>query len=176
VVAGYPVAPTPPPGFDGVVPFQFDTLSPDQAVLAAQSGVASPGAWSCTPVRPPALLPLSYSDEKVANRDSRVWRDRKRSMNDGRMQNPSNPFGIVPLFNFEPRGFGFGHHSIAILYHEVPNPNITIRNFFIAVCSLCLPRREVGGQSAASGHRQGSPRASDRAGGNAPAALLGNLT
>jgi hypothetical protein len=25
------------------------------------------------------------------------------------------------------------HHSIAILYHEVPNPNITIRNFFIAV-------------------------------------------
>jgi hypothetical protein len=33
-----------------------------------------------------------------------------------------------------PRGFGFVHHSIAILYHEVPNPNITIRNFFIAVC------------------------------------------
>jgi hypothetical protein len=32
-----------------------------------------------------------------------------------------------------PRGFGFVHHSIAILYHQVPNPNITIRNFFIAV-------------------------------------------
>jgi hypothetical protein len=32
-----------------------------------------------------------------------------------------------------PRGFGFAHHSTAILYHEVPNPNITIRNFFIAV-------------------------------------------
>jgi hypothetical protein len=32
-----------------------------------------------------------------------------------------------------PRGFGFVHHSIAILYHEVPNPNITIRNFFIGV-------------------------------------------
>jgi hypothetical protein len=32
-----------------------------------------------------------------------------------------------------PRGFGFVHHSIAILYHEVPNPNLTIRNFLIAV-------------------------------------------
>jgi hypothetical protein len=39
----------------------------------------------------------------------------------------------VPLSNFVPRGFGFVHHSIAILYHEVPNLNITIRNFFIAV-------------------------------------------
>jgi hypothetical protein len=28
----------------------------------------------------------------------------------------------VPLSNFVPRGFGFVHHSIAILYHEVPNP------------------------------------------------------
>jgi hypothetical protein len=42
----------------------------------------------------------------------------------------------VPLSNFVPRGFGFVHHSIAILYHQVPNPNLTIRNFFIAV-----PRR-----------------------------------
>jgi hypothetical protein len=39
----------------------------------------------------------------------------------------------VPLSNFVPRGFGFVHHSIGILYHEVPNPNLTIRNFFIAV-------------------------------------------
>jgi hypothetical protein len=39
----------------------------------------------------------------------------------------------VPLSNFVPRGFGFVHHSIAILDHQVPNPNITIRNFFIAV-------------------------------------------
>jgi hypothetical protein len=54
-------------------------------------------------------------------------------LNDGRIQNPSNSFGIVPLSNFVPRGFGFVHHSIAILYHEVPNPNLTIRNFFIAV-------------------------------------------
>ena len=54
-------------------------------------------------------------------------------MNDGQIQNPSNPLGIVPLSNFVPRGFGFVHHSIAILCHEVPNPNLTIRNFFIAV-------------------------------------------
>jgi hypothetical protein len=53
-------------------------------------------------------------------------------LNDGQIQNPSNPIGIVPLYNFVPRGFGFVHHSIAILYHEVPNPNLTIRNFFIA--------------------------------------------
>jgi hypothetical protein len=39
----------------------------------------------------------------------------------------------VPLSNFVLRGFGFIHHSIAILYHQVPNPNITIRHFCIAV-------------------------------------------
>ena len=38
----------------------------------------------------------------------------------------------MPLSNYVPRGFGFVHHSITILYHEVPNPNLTIRNFFIA--------------------------------------------
>jgi DNA segregation ATPase FtsK/SpoIIIE-like protein len=54
-------------------------------------------------------------------------------LNDGQIQNPSKLFWIVPLSNFAPRGFGFVHHSIAILYHEVPNPNISIRNFFIAV-------------------------------------------
>jgi hypothetical protein len=58
-------------------------------------------------------------------------------LNDGQIQNSSNPFGIVPLSNFVPRGFGFVHHSIAILYHEVPNPNLTIRNFFIAVARSC---------------------------------------
>jgi hypothetical protein len=46
----------------------------------------------------------------------------------------------VPLSNFAPRGFGFVHHSIAILYHEVPNPYLTIRRFCIA----------VGGQAALS--------------------------
>jgi hypothetical protein len=54
-------------------------------------------------------------------------------LNDGQIPNRSNPFKIVPLSNFVPRGFGFVHPSIAILYHEVPNPNLTIRNFSIAV-------------------------------------------
>jgi hypothetical protein len=39
----------------------------------------------------------------------------------------------VPLSNFVPRGFGFVRHSIAILYHQAPNPYITIRNFSIVV-------------------------------------------
>jgi hypothetical protein len=46
-------------------------------------------------------------------------RDRNWSLNDGRIHNPSNAFGIVPLSRFVPRGFGCVHHSIAILYHEV---------------------------------------------------------
>ena len=54
-------------------------------------------------------------------------------MNDGQIPNPSNKFGFVPLSNFVHRGFGFVYHSIAILDHEVPNPNLTIRNFFMAV-------------------------------------------
>jgi hypothetical protein len=54
-------------------------------------------------------------------------------LNDGQIQNPSNAFGVVPLSRFVLRGFGFVHHSIAILYHEVPNLSITIRNFYIAV-------------------------------------------
>jgi hypothetical protein len=32
----------------------------------------------------------------------------------------------VPLSNCVPRGFGFVHHSIAILCYQVPNPNLTI--------------------------------------------------
>ena len=39
----------------------------------------------------------------------------------------------MPPSNSVPRVFGFVHHSVAILYHEVPNPNLTIRNFCIAV-------------------------------------------
>ena len=39
----------------------------------------------------------------------------------------------MPLSNFVPRRFGFVYHSIAILYHQVPNPYLTIRNFCIAV-------------------------------------------
>jgi hypothetical protein len=83
-------------------------------------------------------------------------------LNDGQIQNPSNAFGIVPLSNFAPRGFGFVHHTIAILYHEVPNPNLTIRNFFIAVWGPCadagaggvgargVPRRGGGQQGRAA--------------------------
>ena len=44
----------------------------------------------------------------------------------------------MPLSNFVPGGFGFVHHSIAILYHEVPDPTITIRNFFVAVHSSLI--------------------------------------
>ena len=58
--------------------------------------------------------------------------EREWLLNDGRIQNPSNPFGSVPLSNFVQRGFGFVYHSIAILDHQVPNLSITIRNFFIA--------------------------------------------
>jgi hypothetical protein len=55
-------------------------------------------------------------------------------LNDGRIQNPSKPFGIVPLSNFVPRRFGFVHHSITtILYHDVPHLSLTIRHFCIAV-------------------------------------------
>jgi hypothetical protein len=43
-------------------------------------------------------------------------------LNDGQIQNPSNPFGIVPLSNFAPRGFGFVHHSRTIFCRAVPNP------------------------------------------------------
>ena len=50
----------------------------------------------------------------------------------------------MPLSNFAPRGFGFVHHSIAILYHQVPNPNITIRDFFIAVCPAVQEQEEDG--------------------------------
>jgi hypothetical protein len=94
------------------------------------------GSW-----RPAAVL--GYGDEKVANRDTKVWHGatEKRSLNDGKIQNPSNPFGIVPLSNFVPRGFGFFHHSIAVLYHEVPNPNLTIRNFFVAAWGRARARR-----------------------------------
>jgi hypothetical protein len=59
----------------------------------------------------------------------------------------------VPLSNFVPRGFGFVHHSIAILYHEVPNPNLTIRNFFIAVCGRGSQRAFRRGVHRRSGKR-----------------------
>jgi hypothetical protein len=64
----------------------------------------------------------------------------------------------VPLSRFVPRGFGFVHHSIAILYDEVPYPNLTIRNFCIAVHQLS--RRVL-----VQGRRGGGTRAKARAAG-----------
>jgi hypothetical protein len=51
----------------------------------------------------------------------------------------------VPLSNFVPRGFGFVHHSIAILCHESAHPYISIRTFCVAVCGLALPLTAHGG-------------------------------
>jgi hypothetical protein len=48
--------------------------------------------------------------------------------------------------NFVPRGFGRVHHSIAILYHQVPNPNMTIRHFCIAVGGVAV-RAQAGVQT-----------------------------
>ena len=59
----------------------------------------------------------------------------------------------MPLSNFVPRGFGFVHHSIANLYHEVPNLSITIRNFFIAVGDGVVPRAVGGGARLRRGQR-----------------------
>jgi hypothetical protein len=46
---------------------------------------------------------------------------------------PPTHMGSCRYLTWVPRGFGFVHHPIAILYHQVPNANLTIRNFFIAV-------------------------------------------
>jgi hypothetical protein len=50
-----------------------------------------------------------------------------------RWTNPKPLCTIVDraAINFVPRGFGFVHHPIP--YHQVPNPNLTIRHFSIAV-------------------------------------------
>jgi hypothetical protein len=84
-------------------------------------------------------------------------------LNDGQIQNPSNPFEIVPLSNFVPRGFGFVHHSIAILDDEVPNPNITVRNFLIAVTRAVRLRNVDAALTAmaAAGLALGDVRAAD---------------
>jgi hypothetical protein len=90
---------------------------------------------------------------------ARQKRDRKGSLNDGQIQNPSNPFGIVPLSNFVPRGFGFVHHSIAILYHEVPLPYLTIRELLHRSTTPRCPvaartsswRRRCGGMTCSGG-------------------------
>jgi hypothetical protein len=47
--------------------------------------------------------PLQQQWTKVANRDTWVWHGAEHGLNDGQIQNPSNPFGILPLSNFVPR-------------------------------------------------------------------------
>jgi tRNA-binding EMAP/Myf-like protein len=80
---------------------------------------------------------LCYGDEKVANRDTKVWHGATEnwSLNDGQIPNPSNPFGIVPLSNFVLRGFWICPSFNSPSQSPVPNLSITIRNFFIAVCA-----------------------------------------
>jgi hypothetical protein len=58
--------------------------------------------------------------------------DREWLLNDGQIQKPLGASVDRAVSDFVPRGFGFVHHSIAILYRAVPNPNITVRNFCIA--------------------------------------------
>ena len=64
---------------------------------------------------------------------------------------PPTHLGSCRYLNFAPRGFGFVHHSIAILYHEVPNPYLTIRNFFIAVSRPNRPDSHATHQCTADG-------------------------
>ena len=56
------------------------------------------------------------------------------------------------------RGFGFVHHSRTLFCRAVPNPNITIRNFFIAV------RHLVATQALVQKQLQNHPRPAQRAG------------
>jgi hypothetical protein len=51
-----------------------------------------------------------------------------------------------------PRVLGFVHHSIAILYHEAPNPNLTIRHF----CLGCRAPRSRGSLRASLVHSLGA--------------------
>ena len=55
----------------------------------------------------------------------------------------------MPLSNSALRGFGFVHHSIALLYHQVPNPNLTIRNLCIAVRGQHRPQQLVAARPVA---------------------------
>jgi hypothetical protein len=124
---------------------------------ATARGRRAAGAAGCAP-RTPCT---SYSDEKVANREIRVWHgateNGPRRMD--KSKTPPTHLGSCRYLTL-PRGFGFVHHSRAILYHEVPNPNITIRNFLIAVRArggvrlVGEPGGRRGGQAAARDARR----------------------
>jgi hypothetical protein len=79
---------------------------------------AAAAAGACSAVAEEQPGPR-YRDEKVANRDTKVWHGatEKWSLNDGQIQNPRARLYMVPPSNFVQRGFGFVHHSIAILCH-----------------------------------------------------------
>jgi hypothetical protein len=70
------------------VPWSTGWASAGDAAAAAQHS----GAFATTPAakteRGALAGAATYSDEKVANREMRVWRDRNRSLNDGQIQNP----------------------------------------------------------------------------------------
>ena len=53
-----------------------------------------------------------------------------------------------------PRGFGFVHHSRTVFCRAVPNPNTTIRNFFVAVPRPRATRAVVGGEQVREGPQQ----------------------
>jgi hypothetical protein len=65
----------------------------------------------------------------------------------------------VPLSKFVPRGFVFVHHSIAILYHQVPNPDITIRLFFASLRSGVAADPAVALSLFTAAHAAGLPAA-----------------
>jgi hypothetical protein len=60
-------------------------------------------------------------------------RDREWLLNDGQIQNPSAQSYIAARSQMGWWGFGFVHHSRTVFCRAVPNPNLTIRHFFIAV-------------------------------------------
>ena len=64
-------------------------------------------------------------------------------MNDGKSQIPR----IVPLSNFVPKGFGFVHHAIAILYHQVPNPKLISRFATFSSLYARSPTPDAGARS-----------------------------
>jgi hypothetical protein len=61
----------------------------------------------------------------------------------------------VPLSNFVPRGFGFVHHSKAILYHGVPNLGVLVSRF-ATFSSQYVGRRRTSPASAGALLSRGS--------------------
>jgi hypothetical protein len=105
------------------------------------------------------LRPL-YSDEKSCYRDIRMaLRDREWLLNDGQIQNPSAQRLDSGTIYSHAEGFGicpsFKDHFLS----RRANPDITIRNFFIAVPSWILtdPLYNIGpgaaGPGAQAAHR-----------------------